>query len=215
MHSLELQNVTTRIGEQALFSAVSLTVAASEVVAVMGPSGVGKSTLLNHILGMLPADITGEGSVLLDGVDIGKLNTEHRGIGLVAQDDWLFPHMTVWQNLKFAQPKSMNRQDGQAQITQYLSEAGLLGLEKHLPSQLSGGQRQRVAVLRMLMAQPKAVLLDEPFSKLDQQLRRDFRHWCFSVLAERSLPALLVSHDPQDVAGLRCWQLDKGDWHHA
>lgn len=215
MNELVLQNVSASIGGQPLFPAISLTVCPGDVVAIMGPSGAGKSTLLNFVLGQMPSGFTVSGEVRLGPENLQSLPTEHRKIGLVAQDDWLFPHMTVWQNLRFAQPKGLSRSDASEQIMHFLSKAGLQDIAKKRPNQLSGGQRQRVAVLRMLLSKPKAVLLDEPFSKLDQQLRADFRQWCFETLASWQLPALLVTHDVQDIPVRQFWQIDKGDWQNA
>lgn len=215
MNELVLQDVTVALNGQPMFKPVNLTVGASQVVVIMGPSGSGKSTLLNHLLGTLDSKMKPSGQVQLGQQVLNELPTEQRAIGLVAQDDWLFPHMSVWQNLRFAQPRALAKRQAEQQIIEFLNHGGLTGLAQQRPNQLSGGQRQRVAVLRMLLSQPKAVLLDEPFSKLDQQLRQDFRQWCFSVIAQRGLPALLVTHDVQDLPASTYWHIAQGGWCHA
>jgi putative thiamine transport system ATP-binding protein len=125
---------------------------------------------------------------------------------LVFQDALLFPHMTVAENLLFAVPASdtsgtkASTAQRQARVQQALQEAELSGMGERDPSTLSGGQRARVALMRALLAEPQALLLDEPFSKLDAALRAQLRPWVFTHVRERSIPVVLVTHDEQDVA---------------
>lgn len=169
-----------------------------EVLTVMGPSGSGKSTLLAFAAGFLSPTFESGGQVLLDGHDITTLPAERRGIGLLFQDPLLFPHLSVAGNLRFGLPRATP--DKAARVEAALSAIGLAGFGERDPATLSGGQQSRVALMRLLLSAPGAVLLDEPFSKLDTALRHEMRELVFSRLREAGLPSLLVTHDHQDAA---------------
>jgi putative thiamine transport system ATP-binding protein len=162
----------------------------------MGPSGSGKSTLLAALIGALPAAFTLSGRVLLNDQDITTLPTAQRRIGILFQDDVLFPHLSVAQNLGFGLRPGGSRVDRQARVEAALDRMGLSGFGPRDPASLSGGQRARVALARTLLAEPLALLLDEPFSKLDQTLRAQIRDLVFAET--RNLPVILVTHDPED-----------------
>jgi putative thiamine transport system ATP-binding protein len=197
---LRLQGLRLMRGDT-LLAALDLAIPPGRVATVMGPSGVGKSTLLAAIVGAVPTGFRMTGRVLLDGRDVTALPPEARRIGLLFQDDLLFPHLSVGDNLAFALPPHHRaRRVRQALVAAALGDAGLAGFADRDPATLSGGQRARVAVLRALMAEPQALLLDEPFSRLDTALRVQFRRFVFETLATRGLPALLVTHDPDDAA---------------
>ena len=195
-----------------LVSGLHLHVSPGEIVTLMGPSGCGKSSVLAAIAGTLTSVSEGlqplqlQGSVQLNGRELSHLPTHQRGVGLVFQDALLFPHMTVAENLLFAVPvndtkgTSSTNAQRQARVQQALQEADLTGMGNRDPSTLSGGQRARVALMRALLAEPKALLLDEPFSKLDAALRAQLRPWVFAHVRERRIPVVLVTHDEQDVA---------------
>ena len=173
-----------------------------EVLTVMGPSGCGKSSLLAYVAGFLDPVFSASGSVTLGGREITGLPAEARRVGLLFQDALLFPHMSVGGNLAFALPHdpSVNPAARKARIGEALAEAGLLGMADRDPATLSGGQQSRVALMRVLLAQPSALLLDEPFSKLDSELRQQIRDFVFAEAKSRQLPVLLVTHDPADAA---------------
>lgn len=198
---LHLQSVHITLGERTLVPALSLHVRPGEVAVVMGDSGSGKSSLLAWLAGVLAPPLQGWGSVWLGAEDVSKLPAEQRRMGLMLQDDVLFPHWSVCDNLLFALPRHAARGHAQrrALALQALHGAELGALAAHRPHQLSGGQRSRVALLRTLLAQPRAVLLDEPFSKLDAALRVRMRTQVWATLARAGLPALLVTHDPGDI----------------
>jgi putative thiamine transport system ATP-binding protein len=166
---------------------------------VMGQSGSGKSSLLSALAGTLPEGMVFEGSVVLDGQDMTHLPTERRRIGLLFQDDLLFAHMTVHENLLFAVPAGPRAARLQA-VGQALRDAELESHAQADPATLSGGQRGRIALMRALLAQPHALLLDEPFAKLDASLRMRMREFVFATVRNRGIPGLMVTHDASDVA---------------
>jgi putative thiamine transport system ATP-binding protein len=199
----------------ALVSGLHLHVPPGEILTLMGPSGCGKSSVLAAIAGTLASVSEGlqplqlQGSVQLNGRELSHTPTHQRGVGLVFQDALLFQHMTVAENLLFAVPASgtngtsLSNAQRQARVQQALQEAELTGMGERDPSTLSGGQRARVALMRALLAEPQALLLDEPFSKLDAALRAQLRPWVFAHVRERRIPVVLVTHDEQDVADPR------------
>ncbi|MCL1113285.1 ATP-binding cassette domain-containing protein [Shewanella basaltis] len=176
---------------------LSATIRGGEILTIMGPSGSGKSTLLNWVTGMLPVGFSAQGQLHLNGHNITTMASHLRHIGLLYQDPLLFPHLSVAGNIAFAMPPSPKAQR-QAAISDALVQVGLGGLEQRSPQSLSGGQQARVALLRVLLSQPKAILLDEPFSKLDSQLRHETRQLVFDQIREHQLPAIMVTHDQTD-----------------
>jgi putative thiamine transport system ATP-binding protein len=198
---LSLEGVFIRLGDRVLIPPLTCTVAPGEVTTVMGPSGCGKSSLLAFICGSLDQAFTAGGRVRLGDVDIADLPPERRRIGILFQDDLLFPHMTVAENLAFGVPAAVaGRRARRARVDAALLEAGLAGFGDRDPSTLSGGQRARVALLRTLLSEPLALLLDEPFGRLDLRLRDRFRRAVLDHARSRRLPTLLVTHDPGDAA---------------
>ena len=196
---LALHRVRIALGVQPLFPSLELLIAPGERVTVMGPSGSGKSTLLAFIAGTLDHAFTAEGRVSIDGDDVTALVPERRRVGILFQDDLLFPHLSVGDNLAFAlAPAVRSREARRAAIAEALDEAELSNFAGRDPATLSGGQRARVALMRTLLAQPRVLLLDEPFNKLDTQLRQDFRRFVFEHASHRGLPILLVTHDRAD-----------------
>jgi putative thiamine transport system ATP-binding protein len=186
-------------GRAPLFPPLSLTVAPGTVTSVMGPSGIGKSTLLDAIGGHLARDWEVSGRVLLNGRDVTRLAPEARGIGVLFQEALLFPHLSVGDNLAFGLGARLRgRAARRAAVEEALAQAGLAGFHDRDPATLSGGQKARAALLRTLLAEPQALLLDEPFSRLDAGLRDDIRQFVFARVAERGIPALLVTHDEAD-----------------
>jgi putative thiamine transport system ATP-binding protein len=198
---LALDGVRIALADRVLIGPLTLTVAPGEAATVMGPSGCGKSSLLAFICGTLDPAFTAAGRIRLGDVEVSALPPERRRIGILFQDDLLFPHMTVAENLAFGLPPGTdNRQARRVRIDAALAEAGLAGFGDRDPATLSGGQRARVALLRTLLSEPRALLLDEPFGRLDLRLRRRFRQTVFDHARSRRLPTLLVTHDPEDAA---------------
>jgi putative thiamine transport system ATP-binding protein len=196
---LILERVWLGLGQRRLMAPLSLTVAPGAVVIIMGPSGSGKSSLLAFLCGTLPAAFASGGRVLLGAQDLGPLPPERRRLGILFQDDLLFPHLTVGENVAFGLPPGP-RAERRARVAAALAEAGLAGFADRDPLTLSGGQRARVALLRTLAADPRALLLDEPFARLDSELRNRFRSFVFEHGRRRGLPILLVTHDREDAA---------------
>ncbi|MEJ7669805.1 MAG: ATP-binding cassette domain-containing protein [Casimicrobiaceae bacterium] len=201
MNALRLDAVRIELGGRELIAPLDLIVASGEQVTVMGPSGCGKSTLLAYISGTLDPVFHASGRIVIGEMDVTALPPERRRIGIQFQDDLLFPHLSVGENLAFALLSTVRgKGNRRARVRQALVEAELDGFVDRDPATLSGGQRARVALMRTLLSEPKVLLLDEPFNKLDAQLRNDFRKFVFEHAAARGLPTLLVTHDAADAA---------------
>jgi putative thiamine transport system ATP-binding protein len=181
-----------------LFAPLNLQVAPGEIATVMGPSGCGKSTLLAAVCGMLEPDFRLSGTIELNGKILNGVPMEARRVGILFQDDLLFPHLDVFGNMAFGLPQAMSRDQKKKKVAKTLGAAGLSGFEKRDIATLSGGQKARVSLLRALLAEPEAILLDEPFSRLDQQLRSAMREFVFEQITRMNIPALLVTHDRAD-----------------
>ena len=205
--SLELIDLELSLHGRVLVPSLSAHVGAGEVLVIMGPSGSGKSSLLAFVAGLLEPPLTARGRVRLQGQDISDWPTERRRVGLLFQDDLLFPHLSVRDNLLFA-ARAGDRRARVRHADDALAQAGLAGMGDRAPASLSGGQRARVSLLRALLAEPQALLLDEPFGKLDAALRQQLRGFVFDTLRQRGVPTLLVTHDPQDrPPGAACIEL--------
>ncbi len=197
-NGLQLIDLTINLKGSAIV-ALSTAIAPGEILTIMGPSGSGKSSLLAALTGTLDPAFTVTGRTLLDGTDITTLPPQARRIGLLFQDDLLFPHLSVAQNLAFALPTAFRpRATREARIALALAAMDLAGFGPRDPATLSGGQRARVALARCLICDPKALLLDEPFSRLDANLRGQIRALVFQHARTRALPVILVTHDPAD-----------------
>ena len=186
-----------------LIEDLTLSIDPGEVVTVMGPSGSGKSTLLAFAGGFLDrAAFRSTGTLTLGHDRLDDRPAEDRRLGVLFQDALLFPHLSVGGNLLFGLPRHRDgkRYDRRDAMRQALSDAGLAGFADRDPATLSGGQRARVALLRTLLAAPRALLLDEPFGKLDVTLRGEIRSFVLAEARARLLPVLLVTHDPADAA---------------
>lgn len=203
--TLSVRLDTLGSAQRTLLRDLRLAVPPGAVLTLMGPSGSGKSSLLAAIAGTLASVAEGaqalrfKGRIHLNGVDLTHTPTAQRSIGLLFQDPLLFAHLTVAENLLFAVPPGPRAQR-QAAVQQALADADLTGYGERDPATLSGGQRARVALMRALLAQPRALLLDEPFSRLDAALRDQFRAFVFEHIRARGIPAVLVTHDRADIA---------------
>lgn len=192
---LKVQNLTI----EPLFRQVNFCVPRGEIVTLMGPSGSGKSTLFSWMVGALSSDFKVQGELWLDERRCDTLPVETRGLGILFQDALLFDHFSVGQNLMLALPSRIKGEARRERVEQALRSAGLANYSASDPATLSGGERARVSLLRALLAEPQALLLDEPFSRLDKALRTTFRTWVFDVIRERNIPVVLVTHDEEDI----------------
>lgn len=197
---LEVRNLTIAKGGHVLIAGLDLQVGQGAIVTLTGASGSGKSTLLNWLVGDLDQAFQAQGELWLDGARRDAWPVEARGIGILFQDDLLFPHLSVGQNLAFALPATVRGATARRErVAQTLSDIGLEGFHDRDPATLSGGQRARVSLMRALLAEPCALLLDEPFSRLDAALRAQFRRFVFEQIQRQRIPTVLVTHDPDDV----------------
>lgn len=179
----------TKSFDKELFSKFNLELEPGEIIAITGPSGCGKTTLLRCICGL---EVLDSGELYLEGEDISKLNAEERGIGMIFQTAVLYPHLNVEGNLRLG--------DKRGDIRKALIEVGMEGFEKRRIESLSGGEGQRISLARALLAKPKVLLLDEPFSSLDEDLSERLVSDVRSILKQRKCPAILVTHNKK-IAG--------------
>ncbi len=177
---------------------VDASVNPGETLTLMGPSGSGKSSLLAFTGGFLDPVFNASGLVTLNGTQLNTLPAHQRHTGILFQDPLLFPHMSVGGNLLFAVPQSVRGSARMDAVVEALDAAGLSGFADRDPATLSGGQKARVALMRVLLSKPKALLLDEPFSKLDTGLRDQVRSFVFTEARRQDLPTVLVTHDEAD-----------------
>ncbi len=194
--SIELRNVTKKFGEVAAVNNVTFTVNEGELVALLGPSGGGKTTVLRMIAGLeMPTD----GDVLIRGQRVNDLSVQQRNIGFVFQHYALFKNMSVFKNIAFGlKIKKWKRRDIKARVAELLEIFGLAGLEKRYPHQLSGGQRQRVAIARALAPKPSVLLLDEPFGAVDAKIRHELREWLVTLHEDLNVTTIFVTHDQEE-----------------
>lgn len=204
---LKINDIQFRyLREKELLRNISLEVEKGEIVAILGASGSGKSTLLKLIAGLLPLQ---KGEILLDSKDISRVDCHLREVGLVFQDYALFPHLNVEKNIGFSLKKSERNQ-----VTELLNMMRLAGYQKKYPHQLSGGEKQRVAIARALAAKPKILLLDEPFSNLDEALKEELRIEMASLLKKSHCTTIMVTHDKRDAYAIadRLLYMDQGSF---
>lgn len=200
MTSLEIKNLSITLGSRRIINNLDLNITSGAIASLLGPSGCGKTTLLRAIAGLIQPE-TGTirlGSQLI-GVSSVFLPPEKRNIGYVPQNSTLFPHLSVEKNIAFGLRKDRyTKQEIQDAVSEMLHLIGMEHLGKRMPTELSGGQQTRVALARALAVKPHLVLLDEPFSALDAQLRNELRTEVVSLLRKRNATAILVTHDREE-----------------
>ncbi|MRX51152.1 ATP-binding cassette domain-containing protein [Paracoccus sp. S-4012] len=196
--ALLIEGVSRRLGGFELLREVNLTLGAGEVLCLVGPSGCGKSSLLRVIAGVDAADT---GRILMGGRELAGpsvfVEPEQRGIGMMFQDYALFPHLTVAENLAFGLA-ALPRGAARARVEQVLARIGIAALAGRYPHSLSGGEQQRVALARALAPEPAVLLMDEPFSNLDRDLRARLRAETLAQLRAHDTAAIIVTHDPEE-----------------
>ncbi|EGN74625.1 ABC-type spermidine/putrescine transport system, ATPase component [Idiomarina sp. A28L] len=198
MSQLKLSNVEVGFGRQTIVDGVSFYLGEGEIGCLLGPSGCGKTTLLRAIAGFEPVT---SGRIELNKQLVSSpgqhIPPEKRGIGMVFQDFALFPHLTVFENVAFG-IRNQSAEEQRQRVNLLLSHVGLAGYGPRYPHQLSGGQQQRIALARALAPKPKLLLMDEPFSSLDAELRESLAAEVRNLLKEEGITALLVTHDQQE-----------------
>jgi thiamine transport system ATP-binding protein len=198
MSHLTVDRVDVSFGDVDVLTDVSLSIVQCEVVALLGASGSGKSTLLRVMAGVIAPDA---GHVHLAGVDITTLPTHRRGVGMVFQDNQLFPHLSVGDNVGFGlKMAGVDRTERRRKTADWLERVGLASFADRRVGDLSGGEAKRVALARTLAAQPKVVLLDEPLTGLDRELHDQLAVEVARLLADLSVTAILVTHDHDEAA---------------
>jgi sulfate/thiosulfate transport system ATP-binding protein len=194
--SIELKNVSKYFGETAAVNNVSLSVKEGELMALLGPSGGGKTTVLRMIAGL---ELPSSGDIFIRGQRVNDIPVRRRNIGFVFQNYALFKNMNVAKNIAFGlKIKKWKRKDIEARVTELLELLGLAGLGKRFPHQLSGGQRQRVAIARALAPNPTVLLLDEPFGAVDAKIRQELREWLVHLHHDLNVTTLFVTHDQEE-----------------
>lgn len=199
-HNLKLDQIMHRFGEMVALRDINLDIQPGEFVSLLGPSGCGKTTVLRIISGFITQTA---GKVLIDNQSVAGLTVSQRGVGIVFQNYALFPHMTVWDNVAYGlRAKGLSRGRVSNKVGEMLELVQLGHLAKRYPSELSGGQQQRVAISRALAVEPKLMLLDEPFSALDKNLRLDMQIEIRRLLSEQGVTAILVTHDQEEAMSM-------------
>src|SRR5213594_4736335 len=194
--SIELKNVSKNFGDTTAVNNVSFSVREGELMALLGPSGGGKTTVLRMISGL---EQPTAGDVFIRGQRVNDLSVQQRNIGFVFQNYALFKSMNVFKNVAFGlKIKKWPKAQIKARIAELLNLFGLEGLERRYPHQLSGGQRQRVAIARALAPKPSVLLLDEPFGAVDAKVRQELREWLIRLHDDLNVTSLFVTHDQEE-----------------
>ena len=194
--SIELKNVSKKFGEVEAVNHVSFSVKDGDMVALLGPSGGGKTTVLRMIAGL---EVPTEGDIFIRGERVNDLSVRHRNIGFVFQNYALFKNMNAFKNIAFGlKVKKWKKSERETRVEELIDLLGLRGLEKRYPHQLSGGQRQRVAIARALASKPGVLLLDEPFGAVDAKIRQELREWLVHLHDDLNVTTIFVTHDQEE-----------------
>ncbi|MFK7916468.1 MAG: ABC transporter ATP-binding protein [Ilumatobacter sp.] len=197
---VEARNIDVAFDGVAVLRNISLRAEAGEVVALLGASGSGKSTLLRVVAGLVTPE---SGAVLLGGNDVTKVATHRRGVGMVFQDNQLFPHRSTMENVEFGlRMAGVDRAERRSRAHAWLERVGLAGFGSRRVTELSGGEAKRVALARTLATEPAAVLLDEPLTGLDRELHDELIGELSKLLTATDCTALLVTHDIDEARSL-------------
>lgn len=196
MSNVVLKDIHKKYQDTNVLSGIDMKIEDGEFVTLLGPSGCGKSTILRIISGLTDAT---DGTVMIDGEDMKKIAPKNRNVGMVFQSYALFPNMTVYENVAFG--LKMNKKQANEvtkQVEEMLNLVGLQGKKGAYPNELSGGQQQRVALARSLVVRPKVLLLDEPLSALDAQIRKHLQVELRAIQRELNMTMILVTHDQEE-----------------
>lgn len=196
MSRITINNLTKKFDNKTVLKNLNLEVEAEEMVALLGPSGCGKTTTLKLISGLLAAD---SGDIKFGGSSVVDLPTEKRGAVLVFQENLLFPHLSIEDNIAFGlKMAGVDRKIRKKRVKELLDLVNLQGYQKRMPNELSGGQQQRIALARALAINPQVLLLDEPISNLDANLREEMRELIKKIHEEENMTTIFVTHDREE-----------------
>ncbi len=198
MSIIDLEKVSLTLNRLNIIKDITFSLSKREVISIVGPSGAGKSSILRIIAGLTKPT---EGYVYFSNKLISSnkniVPTGQRNIALMFQEDVLFPHLTVFKNIAFGIERTPHKEK-EKQVLHYLKEFGLLEKKDYFPNSLSGGEKQRVALARVLITKPKALLMDEPFSNLDSNLRKEICNYTLETLRKNNIPVIFVTHDIEE-----------------
>ncbi|WNF36241.1 ABC transporter ATP-binding protein [Bacillaceae bacterium IKA-2] len=193
---IKLVNCQKEFSEGTIFKDITVEIAEGEIVSLVGPSGTGKSTLLRCIAGL--ENLT-SGEIFVEGNNIVNVSPSQRPIVMMFQQTLLFPHLTVIENVTYGlKMRKVGKRERIKGGQEFLAKVEMTGFENRYPYELSGGQQQRVALARALILKPKLLLLDEPFSSLDPELRSTLREWVHGLLKQEGMTAMFVTHDKEE-----------------
>ena len=196
MSSVKLVNITKSFDEKIVLENINIDIKDGELVSLLGVSGCGKSTTLQLIAGLINPD---SGDIIFNDKSVLNIPTGKREAVIVFQDYLLFPHMSVYENIEFGlKMKNINKKTRKDKVNELIKLVKLNGYENKYPSELSGGQKQRVAIARTLAINPKVLLLDEPFSNLDINLRNEMREFVLNLQKKLYITTILVTHDKEE-----------------
>lgn len=196
MSEVKILSVSKSFNSSKVLNNINIDIKNGELISLLGPSGCGKSTTLKLIAGILNPD---EGDILFDNKSVLKLKTEKRDAAIVFQEYLLFPHMNIYENIAFGlKVKKIHKKDVDSRVSELLETIKLSSEKYKYPSELSGGQKQRVAIARALAINPKILLLDEPFSSLDINLRNEMREFVLEIQKKYNITTVLVTHDKEE-----------------
>ena len=197
---ITIENLTKKFGDFTAVNNFNATIESGELIALLGPSGWGKSTMLNMLSGILPVT---EGRIYFDNDDVTDIGAEKRGVGLVFQNYALYPHMTVLENIAFPlEIKKVKKAEREAKAIEMAKLVHVDMLLNRKPKELSGGQQQRVAIARALIKNPRVLLLDEPLSNLDARLRIEMREEIRRIQQETKITTIFVTHDQEEAMSI-------------
>ena len=202
MSVVNLEKVSLTLNKLNILEDITFSLNKKEIISIVGPSGAGKSSILRIIAGLIKPT---EGYVYFSNNLISSnkniIPTGQRNIALMFQEDVLFPHLTVYKNIAFGIER-MPHKEKEKLVLNYLEEFGLLEKKNNFPSSLSGGEKQRVALARVLITKPKALLMDEPFSNLDRNLRKEICNYTLETLKKNNIPVIFVTHDIEEAMSI-------------
>ncbi|RLQ96494.1 ABC transporter ATP-binding protein [Falsibacillus albus] len=211
MSFVELKDINKSFDRNTVLNNMNLSVEKGEFITFLGPSGCGKSTLLRIIAGLTSAE---EGSISIDGRNVTSLSPKEREVGMVFQSYALFPNMNVFDNIAFGlKMNKTEKTEISKRVSRMIELVGLKGKEKAYPHELSGGQQQRVALARSIVVEPKVLLLDEPLSALDAQIRKNLQQLLRTIQQDLGMTMILVTHDQEEamVVSDRIFILNEGE----